>query len=93
MELSFVGPGCQCGSGAIFNLRSNRFGQTRGLRPTPPDCRFFPDWCYDEAVTAGEIRHAVRFTVNPHNEPISILPPTTPAATQSKRTPMGCGCD
>jgi hypothetical protein len=60
----FLGPGWHCGSGAIFNLKSNQ------LRPdywTSADAAGLPILPglvrNDEAVTAGEIRHALRFTV------------------------------
>ena len=60
----FVGPGWHCGSGAIFNLRSN------SLRPdgwTSADAAGLPILPglarYDEAVAIGEIKHALRFTV------------------------------
>ena len=59
----FVGPGWRCGSGAVFDLRSN------ALRPegwTSADAAGLPILPglvrRDEALT-GEIRHALRFTV------------------------------
>jgi dockerin type I repeat protein len=60
----FVGPGWHCGSGAIFDLSSNQLrpdywtsADAAGLPILPGLAR------YDEAVTTGEIRHALRFTV------------------------------
>ncbi len=60
----FVGPGWHCGSGAVFNLRSNQ------LRPdgwTSADAAGLPILPglvrYEEAALAGEIKHALRFTV------------------------------
>jgi len=59
----YVGPGWSCGSGAIFDLKSN------ALRPdywTSADAAGLPMLPglvrYDEVV-AGEINHAIRFTV------------------------------
>jgi hypothetical protein len=60
----YVGPGWRCGSGAIFDLTSNR------LRPdywTSADAAGLPILPglvrYEEAVLQKEINHAVRFTV------------------------------
>jgi hypothetical protein len=60
----FVSPGWHCGSGAIFNLSTNQLrpdywtsADAAGLPILPGLAR------YDEAVTGGEIRHALRFTV------------------------------
>jgi hypothetical protein len=61
---TYVGPGWRCGSGAKFDLRSN------GRRPacwTSADAAGLPVFAglvrYEEAVTAGVIAHALRFTV------------------------------
>jgi hypothetical protein len=61
---TYVGPGWRCGSGAKFDLRSN------ALRPecwTSADAAGLPVLAglvrYEEAVTAGVIAHALRFTV------------------------------
>lgn len=87
----FVGPGWHCGSGAIFDLRSNR------LRPdywTSADAAGLPILPglvrYDEAVTAGEIRHAVRFTVQ-STQRAFIHPATHYASsnTDPNAPPMG----
>ncbi len=60
----YLGPGWQCGSGALFDLNSNR------LRPdgwTSADAAGLPILPglvrYDEAAIQGEIHHALRFTV------------------------------
>jgi hypothetical protein len=59
----YQGPGWHCGSGAIFDLRSN------GLRPdgwTSADAAglpILPGLVRRDEVFGGEIRHALRFTV------------------------------
>ncbi len=64
-DSKFVGPGWTAYSGAVFDLGSN------ALRPdgwTSADAAGLPILPglvrYEEAVTAGEIRHALRFTVS-----------------------------
>jgi hypothetical protein len=87
----FVGPGWHCGSGAIFNLRSNQLrpdtwtsADAAGLPVLPGLVR------YDEAVVAGEIRHAVRFTVQ-STQRAYIHPATHYASsnTDPNAPPMG----
>lgn len=87
----YVGPGWQCGSGAIFDLTSN------SLRPdywTSADAAGLPILPglvrYDEAAVAGEIRHAVRFTVA-RTQRAFIHPATHYASsfTDSNLPPMG----
>lgn len=71
----YVNPGWRCDSGAIFNLQSNN------LRPdgwTSCDQAGLPIFAglvkYDE-VTAGEIKHALRFTV--HTTQAAFIHPAT----------------
>ena len=87
----FVGPGWHCGSGALFDLRSNH------LRPdywTSADAAGLPILPglvrYDEAVTAGEVRHALRFTVQ-STQRAFIHPATHYASsnTDPNAPPMG----
>lgn len=87
----FVGPGWHCGSGATFDLRSNR------LRPdgwTSADAAGLPILPglvrYEEAVIAGEIKHAVRFTVQ-STQRAYIHPATHYASsnTNPNAPPMG----
>ena len=87
----FVGPGWHCGSGAIFNLRSN------SLRPdgwTSADAAGLPILPglarYDEAVTIGEIKHALRFTIQ-STQRAYIHPATHYASgnTDPNAPPMG----
>lgn len=59
----FVSPDWQCDSGAVFNLKT---GDPRHAGWTSADAAglpIFPGLArYDEVVTQGEIRHALRFT-------------------------------
>ncbi len=58
------GNGWQCGSGAIFNLRSNALRPNGWTSADAAGLPIFPGLVrYDEAVLLGEIRHALRFTV------------------------------
>lgn len=87
----YVGPGWRAASGAIFDLNSN------ALRPdgwTSADAAGLPILPglvrYDEAVTQGEIRHAVRFTVD--NTQRGFIHPATHYAssdTDPNAPPMG----
>jgi len=62
---TYVGPGWKCGSGAKFDLRSNAI---RHECWTSADAAGLPVLAglvrYEEAVTAGVIAHALRFTVS-----------------------------
>ena len=86
----FVSPGWQCGSGAIFDLKSN------ALRPdywTSADAAGLPILPglvrYDEAA-AGQINHAIRFTVQ-SSQKAFIHPATHYASsnTDPNAPPMG----
>ncbi len=87
----YVGPGWEAFSGAIFNLNSN------ALRPdtwTSADAAGLPILPglvrYDEAVTQGEIRHALRFTVASTQQ--AFIHPATHQAgdtTDPDAPPMG----
>ncbi len=86
----YVGPGWRCGSGAIFDLRSNR------LRPdgwTSADAAGLPIFAglvrYDE-VKGGAIRHALRFTTRRTQR--AYVHPATHFASSDRspsRPPMG----
>ncbi len=85
------GDGFKCGSGAIFDLNSNK------LRPggwTSADAAGLPILPglvrYDEVVEQGEIRHALRFTCRKTRR--GYVPPATHWASRSKDKnlpPMG----
>jgi hypothetical protein len=86
----FIGPGWQCGSGAVFDLKSN------ALRPdywTSADAAGLPILPglvrYDE-VAAGQINHAIRFTVQSTQR--AFIHPATHFAssnTDPNAPPMG----
>jgi hypothetical protein len=86
----YVGPGWRCGSGAVFDLRSNR------LRPdgwTSADAAGLPIFAglvrYDE-VKSGAIRHALRFTVR-RTQRAYVHPAThfASSSTDPNLPPMG----
>jgi hypothetical protein len=61
----YVGPGWQAGSGAVFDLHSNALRPDGWTSADAAGLPIFPGLVrYDEAVTVGEIRHALRFTVS-----------------------------
>ncbi len=58
------GNGWHCGSGAIFDLNSNALRQAGWTSADAAGLPIFPGLVrYDEVVLRGEIRHALRFTV------------------------------
>jgi len=87
----FVGPGWHCGSGAIFNLRSNQLRPDTWTSADAAGLPILPGLVrYDEAVTDGEIKHAVRFTVQ-STQRAFIHPATHYASsnTNPNAPPMG----
>lgn len=61
----FVGPGWTAYSGAVFDLNSNALRPEGWTSADAAGLPIFPGLVrYDEAVTAGVIRHALRFTVS-----------------------------
>jgi hypothetical protein len=86
----YVGPGWRCGSGAVFDLRSN------GLRPagwTSADAAglpILPGLVRRDEVASGTIRHALRFTTRRTQR--AYVSPATHFASSSTDTslpPMG----
>jgi hypothetical protein len=86
----YVGPGWHCGSGAIFDLHSNKLrtdgftsADAAGLPVLPGLVRF-------DEVAAGEIRHALRYTVQSTQKGF-IHPATHDASkdTDPNAPPMG----
>ena len=78
-------PRLRCGT-------SQRAGSvhTRGLPPTPPDCPFSPGLVRYDEVAAGEIKHAVRFTLQ--SSRAAFVPPASHWAANSTdplAAPMG----
>jgi hypothetical protein len=87
----FVGPGWHCGSGASFNLRSNQLRPDTWTSADAAGLPILPGLVrYDEAVAAGEIKHAVRFTVQ-STQRAFIHPATHYASsnTNPNAPPMG----
>jgi hypothetical protein len=58
-----VGPGWRCGSGAVFDLRSNALRPDGWTSADAAGLPILPGLVRREEVLAGEIRHALRFTV------------------------------
>ncbi len=87
----YVGPGWQAGSGAVFDLHSNALRPEGWTSADAAGLAIFPGLVrYDEAVTAGEIRHALRFTVS-HSQAAYIHPATHLASSETdpNAPPMG----
>lgn len=87
----FVGPGWQAGSGAVFDLKSNALRPDGWTSADAAGLPIFPGLVrYEEAVTAGEIRHALRFTVS-KSQKAYIHPATHWASsiTDAAAPPMG----
>lgn len=59
----YVGPGWRCGSGAIFDLRSNVLRPDGWTSADAAGLPILPGLARLEEAQAGEIRHALRFTV------------------------------
>ena len=59
----YVGPGWQCGSGAVFDLGSNRLRPDYWTSADAAGLPILPGLVRYDEVEAGEIRHAIRFTV------------------------------
>jgi hypothetical protein len=62
-DSTYVGPGWRCGSGAIFNLRSNALRPAGWTSADAAGLPIFPGLARRAEVQAGAIRHALRFTV------------------------------
>jgi hypothetical protein len=59
----FVGPGWRCGSGAVFDLRSNALRRDGWTSADAAGLPILPGLVRRDETRAGEIRHALRFTV------------------------------
>lgn len=59
----FVGPGWMCGSGAIFDLRSNKLRPEGWTSADAAGLPILPALVRKSEVDAGEIKHAIRFTM------------------------------
>jgi hypothetical protein len=82
----YVGPGWSCGSGAKFDLRSNALRRDCW---TSADAAGLPILAglvrYEEAVTAGVIAHALRFTVSQTRQ--AFVRPATHYASSNTAAP------
>jgi hypothetical protein len=87
----YEGPGWHAGSGAKFDLKSNALRPDGWTSADAAGLPIFPGLVrYDEAVTAGEIGHALRFTVE--NSQAAYIHPATHLAsdnTDPDAPPMG----
>lgn len=64
-DAHYLGWGWRAGSGAVFNLRSNQLRPAGWTSADAAGLPIFPGLVrYDEVYEQGEIRHALRFTVN-----------------------------
>ena len=85
------GKGYKAGSGAIFDLNSNRLRPQGWTSADAAGLPIFPGLVrYDEVVEQGEIRHALRFTVRRTRN--SFIPPARHFASDSSDKslpPMG----
>jgi hypothetical protein len=88
---SVSGAGWSCGSGAIFDLTSNRLRPAGWTSADAAGLPIFPGLVrYDEVFGRGEIRHALRFTVSQTRR--AYIPPATHFAsddTDEDLPPMG----
>ena len=86
----YVGPGWHAGSGALFDLRSNRLRPEGWTSADAAGLPILPGLVRREEVLAGEIRHAVRFTVS-RTQRGYVHPAThfASSSTDPDRPPMG----
>ncbi len=85
------GPGWKAGSGAVFDLTSNKLRPAGWTSADAAGLPIFPGLArYEETVEQGEIRHALRFTVRKTQR--GYIAPATHFASRSNDThlpPMG----
>ena len=86
----YVGSGWQAGSGAVFDLNSNALRPAGWTSADAAGLPIFPGLARYEEVAAGEIRHALRFTVK-RSQKAYILPARHYASdlTDQNLPPMG----
>jgi hypothetical protein len=86
----FVGPGWRCGSGAVFDLRSNALRRDGWTSADAAGLPILPGLVRRDETRAGEIRHALRFTVQRTQR--AYVHPATHFASADRDTrlpPMG----
>ncbi|MBZ5496317.1 MAG: hypothetical protein LAP85_07935 [Acidobacteriia bacterium] len=59
----YIGPGWSCGSGAIFDLNSNRLRPDYWTSADAAGLPILPGLVRYDEVAAGQVNHAIRFTV------------------------------
>jgi len=86
----YVGPGWSCGSGAVFDLRSNRLRPDYWTSADAAGLPILPGLVRYDEVAAGQINHAIRFTVQ-STQRAFIHPATHYASsnTDPNAPPMG----
>jgi hypothetical protein len=62
-DSQYVGPGWRCGSGAVFDLRSNALRPDGWTSADAAGLPILPGLVRRDEVLSGPIRHALRFTV------------------------------
>jgi hypothetical protein len=84
------GPGWHCGSGAVFDLRSNALRPDGWTSADAAGLPILPGLVRRDEVLLGEIRHALRFTVQ-RTQRAYVHPATHFASddTNPNRPPMG----
>lgn len=86
----FVNPGWRCGSGAVFDLRSNRLRPAGWTSADAAGLPILPGLVRRDEVKSGEIRHALRFTTR-RTQRAYVAPATHFASSSSDPNlpPMG----
>jgi hypothetical protein len=86
----YVGPGWRCGSGAVFDLRSNALRPDGWTSADAAGLPILPGLVRRDEVLAGEIRHALRFTVR-RTQRAYVHPAThfASSSTDTRLPPMG----
>jgi hypothetical protein len=86
----YVGPGWRCGSGAVFDLRSNQLRPDYWTSADAAGLPILPGLVRYDEVAAGAVNHAIRFTVQSTQR--AFIHPATHFAssnTDSAAPPMG----
>jgi hypothetical protein len=86
----FQGSGWHCGSGAVFDLRSNALRPDGWTSADAAGLPILPGLVRRDEVRSGEIRHALRFTVQ-RSQRAYVHPAThfASSSTDPDRPPMG----
>jgi hypothetical protein len=87
---NYVGPGWHCGSGAVFNLNSNLLRPDYWTSADAAGLPILPGLVRYDEVAAGQINHAIRFTVRSTQK--GFIHPATHYAssnTDPNAPPMG----